>query len=405
MDKSSLERFFTNQCSDTERKTVIRWLLNPEHDVVAKEWMREHWDFICNIDLNSHQDNPDIEKIWASVQKEIENKEWGAVPSPGTPEQHVPRLHVRHRMKRFMSAAAIFIAILSGIYYLLITKPTSIDPVATEKPMKLKHDIAPPEGNKAILTLADGSTIYLDSTGNGTLATEGQVKVVRKGNDEIVYTGAAPRTITYNTLSLPKGSKPIRLVLSDGSIVWLNAASSLTYPTAFIGDKRKVTITGEAYFEVAKDPAMPFYVSHDDMMVKVLGTHFNVNTYNDEQNVNVTLLEGKVDVWLGSKNELLKPGQQARLSGNDIQLIKSVDLDEVMAWKNNEFYFTGTDIETIMHQVERYYDVKVRFKDHVPYKFVAKISRNISLSQFLEKLELTNLVHFKIDQNEVIVSK
>jgi ferric-dicitrate binding protein FerR (iron transport regulator) len=404
MDKSTLERFFINQCSDTERKAVIRWLSNPDNDIIVKEWMREHWDFICTLDLDSRQDNPDIEKIWASVQEEIQNKE-REVSSRDTPVQNPARLQVSHKAKRFIAAAAIAGAIFSGIYYLLLNNPAGRSLMVKEMPAGPKPDIAPPHGNKAVLTLADGSSINLDSAGNGTLATEGQVKVMRKGNGEIIYTGTAAETVTYNTLSLPKGSKPIRLVLSDGSTVWLNAASSVTYPTAFIGDKRKVTVTGEAYFEVAKNPAMPFYVSHGDMEVKVLGTHFNVNSYNDEQNVTVTLLEGMVAVSQGSQSEQLRPGQQARLSGNDIQLVQSVDVDEVMAWKNDEFYFTGTDIKTIMHQIEKYYDVEVRYEDVVPYKFVAKISRDVNLSQFLEKLELTNLVHFKIDGNEVTVSK
>lgn len=367
--------------------------------------MREHWDFICAHDSNNHLDNPDIEKIWASVQKEIQHKGRAAASPRDTPVQNPPRLHVGYKVKRFVAAAAIIGAIFSGIYYLLLNNRVGRNLMANEMPTGPKPDIAPPVGNKAVLTLADGSSISLDSAGNGTLATEGQVKVVRKGNGEIVYTGTASKTITYNTLSLPKGSKPVRLVLSDGSTVWLNAASSVTYPTAFIGGERKVTITGEVYFEVAKNPAMPFYVSHGDMAVKVLGTHFNIDTYNDEQEIKVTLLEGMVAVSQGPKSEQLRPGQQARLSDHDIQLIQSVDVDEVMAWKNDEFYFTGTDIKTIMHQIERYYDVEVQYDDVVPYKFVAKISRDVNLSQFLEKLELTNLVHFRIDGNKVTVSK
>ena len=295
-----------------------------------------------------------------------------------------------------------------GTYYLVRNKPAAKKLIANEKPARFKHDIAAPAGNKAVLTLADGSKVYLDSAGSGTLATQGHMKIAKKSNGEIVYTGTAAATassVTYNTLSLPKGSKPVHLVLSDGSVVWLNAASSVTYPTAFIGNERKVTVTGEAYFEVAKDPAMPFYVSHSDVVVKVLGTHFNINTYNDDEKVKVTLLEGIVNVSSGLKNEQLKPGQQASFSENSIQLIKSVDLDEVMAWKNDQFYFTGTDIKTIMHQIERYYNVEVQYNDNVPYKFVAKISRDVSVSRFLEKLELTNLVHFKIEGNKIIVSK
>lgn len=407
MDIAGLERFFRNQCSDLERAEAIAWLLDPNNDPTVKRWMREHWDIICALDTSSRPDDPDIEKIWKSIQQGIEN-EAGKEPAERAGRPRVSRLQTAYKIKRLAAAVAVVVALACGTYYLLWNKPVTGKLAQTEKRGRFSQDVAPPAGSRAVLTLSNGSKVYLDSAGSGVLATQGRVKVAKKHNGEIVYEEnevAAAGTPVYNTLSLPKGSKPVHLVLSDGSVVWLNAASSVTYPTAFTDSERAVTITGEAYFEIASQAARPFYVSHGDVVVKVLGTRFNVNTYDDQKEVKVTLLEGAVDVSRGLKNERLKPGQQARLSKNNIRLIQSVDLDEVMAWKNDQFYFTGTGIKTIMDQLERYYDVEVLYRDSIPYKFVAKISRDVSISQFLQKLELTNLVHFKIEGNKIIVTQ
>jgi ferric-dicitrate binding protein FerR (iron transport regulator) len=258
---------------------------------------------------------------------------------------------------------------------------------------------------RATLKLADGSTVYLDSNVNGTLAMQGGVEIKRNEVGEIIYSGAAIDAISMNTLSLPKGSKPIRLVLSDGSLVWLNAASSITYPTAFVGKERKVSMMGEAYFEVSENKAMPFFVEHNQLLIKVLGTHFNVNTYENEASNKVTLLSGLVDVGNGKISKRLVPGQQASISKAVFTVKENIDTDEVMAWKNGQFYFGGSDIKSIMKQIERYYDVEVEFRDEVPYQFVAKISRDVNVSAFLEKLELTNLIHFKIEGKKIIVMK
>lgn len=408
MDIDGLERFFKNQCSDLERHEAIAWLLDPKNDSTVKRWMREHWDVICALDASSRPDDPDIDKIWRSIQKGIKN-EASVSSSPGEASpNHTPRLNIRYKIKRMAAAAAIVLVLVCGAYYFLWNQSAIESLTQTEKPERSFQDIDPPKGNKAVLTLADGSKVYLDSIGNGVLATQGGVKVAKKHGGEVVYEDnrvGSTETPVYNTLSLPKGSKPVHLEFSDGSIVWLNAASSVTYPTVFTGSERAVSITGEAYFEIAKQAAMPFYVSHGDVVVKVLGTSFNINTYNGQKEVKVTLLEGAVEVSRGVKNRRLKAGQQVRLTGNSMRLIPSVDLEEVIAWKNDQFYFTGTDIQTIMSQLERYYGVTVQYNDSIPYKFVARISRDVSVSKFLEKLELTNLVHFKIEGNKIIVTK
>ncbi|HTL10235.1 MAG TPA: FecR family protein [Chitinophagaceae bacterium] len=401
MYKELLEKFFLNTATSAERELALQYLSDPDNDLLVLRWMKENWDLISNTDL-SEEDDPDIQKIWAGIQQKLGTGPFTtAIPANN---QSIPsRFRIYFRLT---AAAAILIAMLSGIVYYMLDKPAIPGRAdsAVNEPNK-GNDIAPPERSKAVLSLSDGTKIYLDKAGNGIIASQGKVDIIKNSRGEIVYKGVSAGLATLNTLSLPRGSKPVQLALSDGSMVWLNAASSITYPTVFTGKERAVTITGEAYFEVAKNPDMPFYVSHDHMKVKVLGTHFNVNTYPDEKDIKVTLLEGSVAVEMDDQNRFLKPGQQLRLAENKQQLYGSVDLDEVMAWKNEKFIFNGSDIQTIMRQVEKYYDVNIEYRDTIPYRFVAKISRQVNVSGFLEKLELTKLVHFKIENKKIIVTK
>ena len=397
MNKTSLNRFFSNQCSPIEREEIIRWLLDPSNDLLIKHWLREHWDTLSVNELVADQDEPDMEKIWGKIRSSIKENQLksGLEKAPsGFNKFHFKKIAV----------AAIMIGVLLSTYF--IYTANSVDHMGlADANLKPSNDIAPPAQARATLKLADGSTVYLDSNVNGTLAMQGGIEIKRNEGGEIIYSGAASDAISMNTLSLPKGSKPIRLLLSDGSLVWLNAASSITYPTAFVGQERKVSITGEAYFEVSENKAMPFFVEHDQLLIKVLGTHFNVNTYENEASNKVTLLSGLVDVGNGKITKQLIPGQQASVSKTVFSVDENIDTDEVLAWKNGQFYFGGSDIRSIMKQIERYYDVEVEFRDEVPYRFVAKISRDVNVSAFLEKLELTNLIHFKIEGKKIIVMK
>ena len=397
MNKTSLNRFFSNQCSPIEREEIIRWLLDPSNDLLIKHWLREHWDTLSVNELVADQDEPDMEKIWGKIRSSIKENQLksGLEKAPsGFNKFHFKKIAV----------AAIMIGVLLSTYFIYTVNSVDHKGLADAN-LKPSNDIAPPAQARATLKLADGSTVYLDSNVNGTLARQGSVEISRNELGEIIYSGTASGAITMNTLSLPKGSKPIRLVLSDGSLVWLNAASSITYPTAFVGQERKVSITGEAYFEVSENKAMPFFVEHDQLLIKVLGTHFNVNTYENEASNKVTLLSGLVDVGNGKISKQLIPGQQASVSKTVFSVDENIDTDEVLAWKNGQFYFGGSDIRSIMKQIERYYDVEVEFRDEVPYRFVAKISRDVNVSAFLEKLELTNLIHFKIEGKKIIVMK
>ena len=397
MNKTSLNRFFTNQCSPVEREEIIRWLLDPSNDLLIRHWLRDPWESLPAEELVDIDQEPDMEKLWGKIRMRI--KEDQLDPHKGNASPKFPKIHFRK-----LAVAALFIGVLLGTYFIYTANSFNQKGLA-DTSVKPSNDIAPPTQARATLKLADGSTVYLDSNVNGTLARQGGIEIRRNEVGEIIYSGDASDAITMNTLSLPKGSKPIRLVLADGSLVWLNAASSITYPTAFIGQERSVSITGEAYFEVSENKAMPFFVEHNQLLVKVLGTHFNVNAYENEASNKVTLLSGLVDVGNGKVTRRLLPGQQASISKSIFTVDENIDTDEVMAWKNGQFYFGGSDIKSIMKQIERYYDVEVEFRDEVPYQFVAKISRDVNVSAFLEKLELTNLIHFKIEGKKIIVMK
>ncbi|WP_295125617.1 FecR family protein [uncultured Chitinophaga sp.] len=262
-----------------------------------------------------------------------------------------------------------------------------------------------PGANRATLTLADGSVVDLEKALNGQVAQQGGSHIVKNGEDISYYGSEAAGAIQYNTLATPRGGQ-FKLMLPDGTVVWLNAASSLRYPTAFAGNTRTVELSGEAYFEVAKNAAMPFVVTlADASQVEVLGTSFNVSAYNDESTQATTLVEGAVRVRRGTVAEVLKPGQQALTVQGDLSVNNKADVAAVTAWKNGQFLFNDTDIETVMKQLARWYNIEVVYENGpVKEYFNGTIPRNAPLSQVLELLELTELVHFKIEGNKVTVT-
>jgi ferric-dicitrate binding protein FerR (iron transport regulator) len=302
---------------------------------------------------------------------------------------------------RWAAAAAVLLISL-GSYFYLINKNEKPNTLVQNQP---PTDVRAPQTNRATITLAGGRKVFLDSAANGTLASQGTVQVLKLADGQVAYSGKTTE-ITYNTLTNPRGSKPISMTLADGSKVWLNAGSSLTYPITFAGKERNVEMTGEAYFEVTHNAAMPFIVNklHDDAKIKVLGTHFNVNAYDDEGALKVTLMEGSVKVSKGTSNSLLKPGQQAQVKDEDIKQINNVDTQEVMAWKNGKFQFgDASDIGSMMRQISRWYDVDVEYKGNITGHVGGSISRNVNASQVLKMLETTGAMKFKIEGRKVTV--
>src|SRR5258705_7986378 len=246
-------------------------------------------------------------------------------------EQRMTTSKVRS-LSQLAVAASILLAVGLGSYFLFFDKGKQKEIVKADN--TITNDVQAPKVTKALITTADGKIITIDSL---TSFSQGNVKIVKTVDGKIVYSGAASE-VSYNTLTNPTGSKVIDMTLTDGSRVWLNAGSSVTYPVSFTANERKVKITGEAYFEVQHDANKPFIVSKGETSVQVLGTHFNVNAYDDEDNIKVTLLEGsvKVSTMYDVRGTMLRPGQQAQIA-TDIKVAGNVDLDEVMAWKNGLF--------------------------------------------------------------------
>lgn len=269
-----------------------------------------------------------------------------------------------------------------------------------------------PGADKAILRLADGSEIQLDSAGAPTIPRQGDVTAI-SGDGMISYKAQQkPEEILYNTMLTPRGGQ-YEVALADGTKVWLNSLSSLRYPVAFSGTEREVELTGEAYFEVAKDPAMPFIVriasfpGDTPAEIRVMGTHFNVMAYRDEKAVATTLLEGSVRVVKGDVSGMLAPGEQAQLSGDGkLAIIKDYDVSQAIAWKNGTFAFNDTPLEEIMRQIARWYDVKVAFHDDVQsLQFGGVISRRENASAVLDLLELTGEVKFDVNGRNIVVRR
>ncbi|SIQ42113.1 FecR family protein [Mucilaginibacter lappiensis] len=319
--------------------------------------------------------------------------------------QSLPAKKFKHRVPGWVKlAAAILLFVLPGIYFLKNNNPKLAALSAINKPKQI--DVQP-GGNKAILTLGDGSKIVLDSAQNGLLAHQGNTKIVKSANGHINYdqTAKGNTTAIYNTMTTPRGGK-YDLQLSDGTKVWLNASSSITYPIAFSGTERRVTITGEAYFEVAKNKEMPFKINvNGQEEVQVLGTHFNIMAYSDEAAVKTTLLEGSVKIVKDKLTSMLKPGQQAQLTTDGkLSVTDDADINAVMAWKNGQTLFVNEDIKTIMRQISRWYDIDVEYQGEMPTRlFTGGISRESNLSILLKVLEL-NKIHFKMAGKKLIVT-
>lgn len=301
------------------------------------------------------------------------------------------------------AAAAVILLIVSVVYF--FNKPA---PVLNQKIAKSEVlNDALPGGNKATLTLANGKTIILDDAQNGVLAKQANVNVKKTKDGQLIYhvighasSGQLPQ---QNTIFTPRGGQ-YQVVLPDGSKVWLNAASSLKFPTLFKSKIREVELTGEAYFEVAKNAAQPFKVKSGSAEVEVLGTHFNIMAYADEAEMKTTLLEGAVKVKSISGSDVLRPGEQAVLSRSGrIKKLAHVDVDEEVAWKNGLFQFNDTDIQSIMRQAARWYDLNISYEGAIPLRrFTGRISRNVRASEFLKVLEYTG-IKFTIQGKSIIV--
>jgi transmembrane sensor len=322
---------------------------------------------------------------------------WNALPQ-------APEERKRIRLWPIITIAASVLVVLSvGFYFYDLNKTQKKDAMAL-----LSNEITP-GGNKAYLTLANGKRISLTEAENGTLAKQEGVTITKTEDGQLIYkvanTGTNKGVSAFNTIETPNGGQ-YQILLPDGTKVWLNAASMLKYPVNFGKNERKVELSGEGYFEVAKDKLKPFRIKTDRQEVTVLGTHFNVNNYRDETNVSTTLLTGSVSILNLKSLEkvMLKPDEQGILNGKSLS-VQEVKAEDAIAWKNGEFLFNDEPLESIMRQISRWYDIDVEYRGvNLADRFGGSISRFENVSKVLEKLELTGGIHFKIQHRTIIVT-
>jgi transmembrane sensor len=386
MDKQKAEelikKYLDNTCTREEKLLVEKWYNQ----------------------LTDHQEDVPEITDWDAVGERIYKN------LPGN-----PRGNTRTMFIRIVAAASIILCLSFGGYFLLHESP--VQQIAKIQ----KNDIAP-GGNKAILTLVGGRQIVLTGAKNGLVATQGNMAAQKTGNGQIAYVVSkseienSKSEIQYNTLTTPKGGQSW-LTLADGTRVLLNADTKLTYPTAFTGKTREVTLTGEAYFEVAHNDKQPFRVITKEQIVQDIGTHFNINAYDDEPVIRTTLLEGSVNVSISNSPSpleraevRLKPGQQAQVKIAEINpkigVISDIDTEAVVAWKNGYFMFDSENIQSIMRKVSRWYNVTIEYQGDIPQQaYSGNMSRFENVSQVLEMLEKTRTVHFKIENRRITVMK
>nr|WP_295869455.1 FecR domain-containing protein [uncultured Chitinophaga sp.] len=377
-----IEKYLDGSITPTEEATLMAWY--QQQNQVDVEWLSEH----------EAEEEQVRQRMLSKLQQQINIPE--AAPARS------------RRLWYYLSAAASVLVILglAGYFYLTPLRPSA--PPA--RPALASHDISP-GGNKAILTLDNGEKVVLEDAQNGFISQQGNTSVNKTDSGQLSYqsTGNAAADIVYNTITTPYGGQ-YQVTLQDGTKVWLNAGSSLRFPAAFSGDDRKVTLTGEAYFEVAKDKTRPFLVTvgtgaATPLTVKVLGTHFNINAYPEEQQHTVTLVEGAVKVDYGAANALLSPGREAVVDKTSGRLqTAATDTESAIAWKNGYFIFDNEKVESIMRQISRWYNVEISYQGDVSKKAIGgSLARSKNVSEVLNMLELTGTVHFKINGRRITV--
>ncbi|WP_342327565.1 FecR domain-containing protein [Pedobacter sp. FW305-3-2-15-E-R2A2] len=400
------------------REQVIELIRKYNEGSASKEEIRlvENW-FVKQSELRQREpedvDYLDVKRqMWLNIDQQIDR------PVLERRLDIAPARRSRLRF-RIVAAAAVFIIAITAVFFYSNYKDVN-------GPQIVENDINPGK-NKAVLTLANGQKISLTDALNGELAQQAGVTISKTANGQLIYQAApnssGKNTAEYNTIEAPRGGQ-WQVILPDGSKVFLNASSSLKYPVSFATKERKVELKGEAYFEISHNKKSPFRVIAKGQTVEVLGTHFNIMSYDDEKTVKTTLLSGSVKVSSNGSNVagvnavgikaaktaaeflILKPGEQSQVSPGNMKLIHDVDLEDVLAWKNGYFKF-NENLRSIMTKVSRWYDVEVVYETQPDpeFKFKGEISRDKNISELLNMLDYTGNVHFKIEGRRVIVKK
>lgn len=387
MDATKLEYLIglsiNQKASAEEMAEMARLMALPEHEELVKALLYKAYEMPKNeVDIDAEKGKAILQAIYQT-----------------TPVSKKP---VKLPFLKWISVAAAVLVLLSVGILFITRKAQPLQQIVKQH----KHLIVP-GGNKAMLTLADGSKVVLTEGRTGKVASQGAVVITKTAKGQLTYShsSAALPSSGYNVIETPRGGQ-YQVTLPDGTGVWLNAASTLKYPIVFRGTERRVELNGEAYFEVAHNKKLPFRVVSNNQTVEVLGTHFNISSYKDEGIQKTTLLEGSVKVSVLKSTSILKPGQQAKVWKNEAITVSTVDTEETVAWKNGYFRFHSEDIESIMRKVSRWYDVDVEFKGGISdEKFNGTSSRSKNINQVLEMLQTTNAVHFKIEGRRVTVMK
>ena len=370
-EKELIDKYLSGNCTPEEKEIIESWYL----------------------DYAKHQSEDTDEPDYSSAGSEI----WNSI------QQRNNQSQVKTLWPRLAATASIVLLITIGAYFISRKQPKQ------QIAQTQTHDIAPGT-NKAILTLGNGKQIVLTNAKNGLVASQGNTRINKTKEGAVQYNpseGANNATaIAYNTISTPRGGK-YTITLADGTTVSLDAMSSVRFPTAFNGNTREVTTTGQVYFEVAHDAAKPFRVHTKGQTVEVLGTHFNINAYDEESALKTTLLQGSIRITQNGQSALLKPGEQSQISptNNKITVIQDADVDEAIAWKNGFFQFNNSNIKDVMSQLSRWYDVEVQYEGKIPDRtFSGKIYKNVNASQVLNILNYSK-VHFRIEGKRIIVTQ
>ena len=384
---------------DEEKKFYVlaeKWLnstITPEEKIVFFDWYNKYQDSPLTITETVAKDADALKlKLWQAIQskRNLSNKK-GIISYLNT---------------RRIAAAVILLVASASIYFLLNTTNTNTSLVSLSA-NKIKTTPILPGGNKATLTLANGKVITLDDAANGTISTQTNTKIIKLKSGLLSYqtnNSGSTAVASINVLTTPKGGQ-YQVVLPDGTSVWLNAASTLKYPTFFSANERTVELSGEAYFEVTKNKDVPFKVKVNDMEVNVLGTHFNVMAYNDENVIKTTLLEGSVKVSTSNISKLIVPGQQVQLATSGKFTVSDADVDEAVAWKNGFFQFNSADMQTIIKQLSRWYDVDIVCDKKIDEHFTGTISRNVEADKVFKMLQSTGAIKIDVKNKQVLITK
>jgi ferric-dicitrate binding protein FerR (iron transport regulator) len=387
------QRYLSRSITIEENQELMQLLRQPANDAAVKALLDGVWN---NLSIDNRLSGSKADALFSAILASDR-----AMQAP-LPQRPVRRLF---RLSRIAAAAAVLLLVGTGIYYFYTRKPAPAV-VQTDGPAHYTNDI-PPGINNAVLLLADGRRILLDSSANGELARQENTTITKKDGQVQYDASNSPLTTDHspmNTITTARGNQ-YQLILPDGSKVWLNAASSVRFPVAFTGNERRVEVTGEVFFDVVHNSKMPFTVLANGVEVHDLGTQFNINAYNNEDGVKTTVVEGKVKVVHGESSMVNGPGEQAMVdSKGAIKRVKDADVEAAIAWKNGQFMFAGSPIQSVMRQLERWYDIEVTFAPGVSKEeYIGTITRFSNISAVLKMLERTGTVRFEVNGRRVIV--